>query len=456
MTNVLGVHYLLELKECDPRILDNLDEVKRVLLDAARIGQTTNIETIFRKLPSLGVSGVLVSNESHIVIHTWPEHGYSAVDIFTIGNIDVLSTVGFMIESFHSSNPSFVLLNRGLIPAEFQDLQDQIGYPPLPHQIHPNETAGRFFIDFINPSSASLVKARNLLFTAKSPYQEITILETESFGKILMIDGKLQSTQADEFVYHEALVHPVMFAHPDPKKVLIIGGGEGATLREVLRNNCVKRAVMVDIDSQVVEASRRYLPEWSQGAFDDPRSEVIIEDARSYLTGTRERFDVIIMDITEPYDFSPSASLVTQEMFGVLKAHLEPGGIVVNQSGSAGITELELMSSIYHTMKSQFQFVAPYTIQITSFATPWGFVIASDEINVVAIPRETLDIRFKSRFDTQVLRYYEPKIHAALFTLPRYMTQALKSQGEVILNHAPPTFHSHKYASSNRPKGRNE
>ncbi|MEM4204315.1 MAG: methyltransferase domain-containing protein, partial [Candidatus Methanomethylicaceae archaeon] len=156
--------------------------------------------------------------------------------------------------------------------------------------------------------------------------QQIDVLETEAFGRCLILDGRVQSAQSDEFVYHEALVHPAMVTHPDPRTVLILGGGEGATLREVLRHRTVERAVMVDIDPQVIEVSRRYLPEWSDGAFDDPRAELRIEDAVRYLQETRDRFDIIISDLTEPEPGTPSEPLLSREMFAAMRDCLKPGG----------------------------------------------------------------------------------------------------------------------------------
>lgn len=446
MTNILGVHYLLELKDCDPHILDDLPEVKRIFLEAARRSQATIIDMTFRKFSPQGISGVVIISESHFAIHTWPEYRYAAVDIFTCGRIDPLSAVGYMIEQFRSQNPAFVLLKRGLIARSFEDLQYRLHRPPIPQVEHPNEVSDWFFLDFINPSSANLIKAKRLLYSSKSPYQEIEILDTEAYGKVLMLDGRLQSTAVDEFIYHEALVHPALISHPDPRDVLIIGGGEGATLREVLRHKNVRRAVMVDIDKEVVEASKQFLPEWSQGAFNDPRSETIIADAREFLKTHDDLYDVIIMDITEPIEFSPSASLVTSEMFELIKSRLNPGGIIINQSGSAGISELNLLASIYKTIAHHFRNVRPYVIHITSFSMPWGLIFASDAVDPLKIDRQTLSRRIRERVGENILRFYDADIHHAIFTLPRYMKEALQQKGHLIHDDDPPLYRAYDYA----------
>jgi len=446
MTQALGVHYLLELRDCDPRIIDDLPEVQRILLEAARRSRATIIDTVFRKFSPQGISGVVIIAESHFSIHTWPEYRYAAVDIYTCGRIDPLSAVGYMIEQFRSGNPAFVMLKRGLLPQPFEDLQFRLGRPRLPLQEDPNEISEWFFLDFINPSSANLIKARRLIFSARSAYQEIEILDTQAFGKCLMLDGRMQSAQVDEFIYHEALVHPAMVTHPNPESVLIVGGGEGATLREVLRHRTVRRAVMVDIDRQVVEACRLFLPEWSDGAFEDPRTELVIDDARHYLMTTDDQFDVIIMDITEPLENGPSAPLVTYEMFQIVRSHLRPLGIVVHQSGSTGISELHFFASMYKTLQAVFRYVAPYSIQITSFAMPWGFVIASDALDPRTLAPDEVDRRLRARCDVEKLRFYDGTIHQAILALPRYMRAILEEQGQVLYDAGPPLYRSIDYA----------
>ena len=144
------------------------------------------------------------------------------------------------------------------------------------------------------------------------------IMETASYGKVLVLDARIQSSVADDFIYHEVLVHPVMMLHPRPESVLVIGGGEGATLREILKYGSVKRAVMVDIDQEVVEACKIHLPELHQGAFEDPRVAVLHEDARGWLESTSERFDVAIVDLTEPLEAGPACLLFTREFYQLL------------------------------------------------------------------------------------------------------------------------------------------
>jgi spermidine synthase len=144
----------------------------------------------------------------------------------------------------------------------------------------------KWFLDFLSPDEGHMHGIETILFSKQTQFQRMEIIETKSYGRCLILDGKMQSSQADEFIYHEALVHPAMLSHPEPKRVFVVGGGEGATVREILRHKSVERVLMVDIDEDVVEGSKQYLPEWSQGAFDDPRVELRYMDARKYLEET--------------------------------------------------------------------------------------------------------------------------------------------------------------------------
>ena len=153
---------------------------------------------------------------------------------------------------------------------------------------------------------------RRTIVEARTKYQHAEIMETYAYGKLLVLDGRIQSSQAEDFIYHEGLVHPGLLATENrPESGLVIGGGEGATLREMLRYPSMRRAVMVDIDAEVVELCKQHLPEMHQGAFDDPRTEVRTEDARAYLEKSSERFDFISVDLVEPLEAGPACMLFT-------------------------------------------------------------------------------------------------------------------------------------------------
>ena len=172
---------------------------------------------------------------------------------------------------------------------------------------------------------------KEVLASTKSKWQQVDLVALQPCGRVLMIDGLVQSCQSDEFVYHESLVHPALLMHPNPKTVYIGGGGEGSTAREVLRHKSVEKCVMVDIDGDVVEFCRKFLPE-NTAAFADPRLELIIDDAKAVLEKA-SGFDVIIMDLDDPLEGGPCYQLYSTEFYTMLKGKLNPGGIFVTQSG---------------------------------------------------------------------------------------------------------------------------
>lgn len=446
--NILGLHYLLELKECNPQVLDDLEAVKRILLDAAHKSKASIIDYTFREFTPQGISGVVIIAESHFSIHTWPEHKYAAIDIFTCGEvIDPLTAVGHIIEGFQSKNPSFLKMKRGLMSVPFESLSHRLPVNFIDdREPEDKEICDRFFLDFITPSSAHLIKAKKILFSAKTKYQEIEIFDTVSLGRCIMLDGRLQSAELDEFVYHEALAHPAMMTHKKPESVLIIGGGEGATLREVLKYKSVKRCLMLDIDQQVVEACRIFLPEWNDGAFEDARTEIKYVDARKYLEKHNEKFDVILIDITEPIENTPAHHLVTQEMFQLLRSHLKQDGIIAQQAGSTSISELHIFASLHKTISSVFAIVRTLSLQIPSFSLPWGIIIASESMDSMKMKPDFIDAKIKRCFKEHGLRYYSGDIHFAMLVQPEYFKEALNKKGKVIKDSKPLDYSPFDYA----------
>jgi len=446
--NILGLHYLLELKECNPQVLDDLEAVKEILLEAAHKSKASIIDYTFREFSPQGISGVIIIAESHFSIHTWPEHKYAAIDIFTCGEvIDPLTAVGHIIERFQCKNPSFLKMKRGLMSVPFESLSYRLPVDfTKEREPEDKEICDRFFLDFITPSSAHLIKAKKILFSAKTKFQEIEIFDTVSLGRCILLDGRLQSAELDEFVYHEALVHPAMITHGKPESVLIIGGGEGATLREVLKYKSVKRCLMLDIDQQVVEASRIFLPEWNNGAFEDSRTEIIYVDARNYLEKHNEKFDVILIDITEPIENTPAYFLVTQEMYKLVQSHLNKEGVMAQQAGSTSISELHIFASLYKTILSVFPVIRTLSLQIPSFSLPWGIIIASESKDPVALKSASINKKLAKYFPQNKLKYYDGDIHFTMLVQPEYFKEALRKQGRVIKDTKPLDYSPFDYA----------
>ncbi|MBI4745484.1 MAG: polyamine aminopropyltransferase [Deltaproteobacteria bacterium] len=293
-----------------------------------------------------------------------------------------------------------------------------------------------WFFDNLSPEEGHIHGIKNILYSGESEFQSMEILETWSYGKCLILDGKMQSSEVDEFIYHEALVHPAMLTHPKPESVFIVGGGEGATLREVLRHKTVKRAVMVDIDKEVVDKCRELLPEYHQGAFDDPRAELLFMDARKYLEDADEKFDVIIIDISEPVEEGPAYLLYTQEFYNIVTERLTGSGIITQQTGTISPNSLLNYTAVNNTLSTVFQVVAPYYANIPSFGRPWGFTLASKNVDPLSLPTEEVDKRIGKRIKGK-LAFYDGITHQGAFRIPKYLREANRKQKRVIRDTEP-------------------
>jgi spermidine synthase len=260
------------------------------------------------------------------------------------------------------------------------------------------------------------------LLREKTEHQDLVIFKNPMFGRVLALDGVIQLTEADEAIYHEMLSHVPLLSHGSPSSVLIIGGGDGGVLREVLKHPTVERAVLVDIDPSVIALSKKYFPKVSNGAFLDPRVEVIIQDAALYVQTSEDVFDVIICDSTDP--IGPGEVLFTSEFYGHCKERLREGGIFVNQNGVPFLQKEELALT-FKNREPHFKNVSFYAAAVPTYVG--GFMAlgwASDKDYQVS--EDTLQSKLNQLNGS--LFYYTPAIHKASFALPNYMIQQLPSQ----------------------------
>ncbi|MBI4709065.1 MAG: polyamine aminopropyltransferase [Candidatus Portnoybacteria bacterium] len=278
--------------------------------------------------------------------------------------------------------------------------------------------------------SASLYKTVKLglaikrkIFSKKTPYQKIEIVDSLGFGKVLFIDGLVQTTQADEFIYHEMISHVPLLLHPNPKKVLIIGGGDGGVLREVLKHP-VKEAIMVEIDQDVIRACERFMPEISEGAFQNKNAKIIIDDGFKFVKNQKDAFDLIIVDSCDP--LGPAKKLFNPEFYKNVYLALKKEGVAVFQSGSTFMQQKELRA-FFEKNKSYFPFVRMYLTAIPTYEGGfYGFTLVSKKINpdkegLAAVEKKFKNLNLKTK-------YYNPQIHFASFVLPNYIKDYLTSK----------------------------
>lgn len=233
---------------------------------------------------------------------------------------------------------------------------------------------------YANKSDSVVREIKNIIKKGKTPYQEYLFFESEENGLCIAIDGDIQSCQIDEQIYHEALTHPAMLLHQNPKNVLIMGGGEGATAREILKHNKVlEKLVMVDIDEEFVQVCKEYAPTWSDGAFEHAKLELHYMDIKEYLANTNIKFDVVIGDLVDVDDWDGFlATLYDKTFYTNLKKTLSEDAIVATQGGALNAFKNQNHKNIRKSLGSVFKNVRTYGAVVPSFYGLWGYVVASD------------------------------------------------------------------------------
>ncbi len=260
-----------------------------------------------------------------------------------------------------------------------------------------------------------------LLYEDKTDHQHLVIFHNAAFGRVMALDGVIQTTEKDEFIYHEMLAHVPLIAHGRACRVLIIGGGDGATLREVTKHRHVEKIVMVEIDSGVIDVCRKYLPRHSAGAFDDPRLELLIADGLDYVRSTDSRFDVIITDSTDP--IGPGQSLFSEKFYQACHRCLRPDGILVTQNGVCFMQLEEAVATARH-FRSIFADWHFYSAAVPTYVG--GIMVFGWACDNSLLRRLSLG-EIKQRYLQSGIetRYYTPEIHRAAFALPRYLLEAI-------------------------------
>ena len=267
------------------------------------------------------------------------------------------------------------------------------------------------------------LKVDRVLFDSETDHQRLKLFENATFGRVLTLDSITQTTEADEFIYHEMMAHPSIMAHGNAKRVLIIGGGDGGMAEEVLKHKSVEHVTMVEIDAGVVEFSKQYLPNICKGAFDDPRLNLVITDGAKFVAETDERFDVAIIDSTDP--MGPGEVLFTETFYGNVKRCLNEGGVIATQNGVPFLQSDELAQTV-GAFRKLFRDASCYLATIPTYVGgPMAFGWGTDDEALRQVSEEVLAKRFAAAgFET---RYYTPAVHKGAFALPPYIQDIISS-----------------------------
>ncbi len=300
---------------------------------------------------------------------------------------------------------------------------------------------GEWFVEYFTPGEMHAHRAEQVLETSSTAFQDAALLRTRTFGKVLVLDGETQSSQYDEAFYHESLVYPALLAHPRPRKALILGGGEGATARDILNRRDVELVVMADIDYNILRFAREHLGEWHRGAFADPRLRLLAQDATRVIERGEHKFDLIYSDLPSPVEGGPAVALYTAEFYRKLKRALAPGGVFTVQAGPGTPLQFGLHPAIFNTLRRVFRHVGSYATFIPSYDMPWTFLYCTDSPRLAPerLSAAALDRAAAARLK-RPLRYSDGRTITGAFVLPKYYRDRIKASRAVITAARPMFF----------------
>ena len=420
----LGNHILVEFMGCIPEVLNDVSIIEEGMVNAAEIAGATVINSTFHHFSPYGVSGVVVIQESHLAIHTWPEYGYAAVDLFTCGEMNAWISFDHLKEVFGAKNYSALEMKRGAINLltrvdfDMTSLREEAKKHVNPEKY----TRNVWFTDKDDNQALSIRHTGDILYRKKSDIQQVQVIDTYAYGKTLTIDQMVMCTEKDEAHYHEMIVHPAMSAHTEIKNVLVIGGGDGGTIRELFKYDSVESVCMVEIDENVIEASKLHLPQLSS-EFNNPKLDLRIEDGIAFVANAADAtYDLIIVDGSDPV--GPAEGLFSEEFYQNTKRILKPNGFLVTQ-GESPLFNTGTFKALNQCLKTVFgkDKVETLTFQIPTYPSgTWSFQIA----NKGTLSCKKPNIEFISnKIDLNNLKYYNTDLHLSAFALPNYVKELL-------------------------------
>lgn len=417
----LGRHIIVEYYDCSPEILNDVVNIEKSMIKAAEEAGATIINSTFHHFSPYGVSGVVVIQESHLAIHTWPEYGYASVDLFTCGDtVNPWVSYQLLKDAFEAGHGSAVELSRGEMALlkrknfDVKALRDE----KSTDEGDPIRTRDVWFTERDDKIALSL-KHDGKLYDVQSDYQRVSVFNTQAYGNMLTLDGMVMTTEKDEYVYHEMITHIPMLTHPNPKRALVIGGGDGGTARELLRHDSLEEVVMVEIDDKVIEASKMHLPTIAS-ALEHPKLNLIVDDGIKYVNDAAdESFDLVIVDSTDPV--GPAEGLFTVEFYKEVHRILSKDGIMVTQSESPRFNS-KVFKEIFQTYRGIFgqEQVHCYLAYIPTYPTGmWSFSYSSKgDAHPITNFDET---KSKAFAKDHGLKYYNEDLHKAAFALPNFV-----------------------------------
>ncbi len=401
-----GLHLTADLYHCqsDPSLLIDEHALAQLCRQATLESGLTIVGEKWHTFPDYqgqpgGVTGMLLLAESHLAVHTWPERSGVTLDVYVC--------------NFEADNSAKAECLMQQIEAAFKPGQSQHARLMRGERDGP-DPAGELLTEGLNGDAIYGFRFQKRLFGQHTGLQQLELLESSTLGLTMRLDGCLMTSEADEAFYHEPLIHPAALSHPDPRSALIMGGGDGGALEELLKHPSLEQVTLVELDGAVIELARARLQSIHRGSFDDPRVQVRIQDGVAFVRDCTQRFDLVYLDLTDPE--TPAGPLYTREFFQACQGVLAPGGALVLHLG-APFHEAAQVSSLLADLRAVFAQVHGYGLHIPLYGSYWSLAVASDTLDPTSVGRDVLAARLAGRRVAD-LQVYDADFHGALFIQP--------------------------------------
>jgi len=391
-----GLHLIGDLTgcRCDPQLLVDGKRFEQECVKLVNACGLTIIDVNFHQFEGAGFTGTMVLAESHLAVHTWPERQGMTLDVYVCN---------YSADNSGRARELFASIVACFDPSEIAR-----------HEIARGE---HLIMEPLNDSTGFHIRATRKLGEWQTRFQKMEIFETPHYGRIFRLDGYNMTSEREEFVYHENLIHPALCAHAAPRKVLIIGGGDGGSAEEALKHSCIEQVTMCEIDEDVIRIAKEHFFAVHRGAFDNPRLRVLIGDGMKFVRETGERFDLIALDLNDP--MGPAEALYSSEFFQQCRAALAPGGALVLHIG-APVARPDRVAEIAQRLNGVFRIVRPYTMYIPLYGAQWAMAVCSDKLDAKALTADEVDRRIEAR-RLQDLKFYNGETHEGVFALPNFI-----------------------------------
>lgn len=413
-----GLHLTADLYDCaaDAVWLTDAERLAERCRGLTRASGLTLVDEKWHRFPdwngqSGGVTGMILLAESHLAVHTWPERRGVTLDVYVCN---------FSADNSHKAIALMQGLEAAFAPARVQRERLLRGQADAPAA-----TAGELVLESLTADAAYGFRFPERVLSQRTPYQHLELLRSPTLGLTLRLDGQYMTSEADEFFYHEAMAHPAALSHPAPRRLLVVGGGDGGLAEELLKHPTVEALVIAELDTAVLDVARTHLRRIHRGALDDPRVRVHAGDGAAFVAQTDERFDLVLLDLTDPE--TAAGPLYTAAFFRQVRAVLAPGGALVLHLG-APFFEAAQVRALLAALADVFHQVHPYGVTVPLYGAYWGLAVASDTLDPTALQPEEAAARLLERRITD-LQFYNAELHRALFALPTFYRALLPAGG---------------------------